>query len=123
MGAGEKDFSMLFTYASCDNYLKEGGKLAFLITHEVFKSKGAGEGFRQFELKEKKIPLRVILMEDMVDLKPFQAANKTSLFVLEKGKGHFLSRPSCHLEEASRNWGIPRIGHCLKCYLTQSETM
>jgi hypothetical protein len=86
LGAGEKDFSMLFTYASCDNYLKEGGKLAFLITHEVFKSKGAGEGFRQFELKEKGIPLRVTLMEDMVDLKPFQAANKTSLFVLEKGQ-------------------------------------
>jgi type I restriction-modification system DNA methylase subunit len=86
LGAGEKDFSMLFTYASCDNYLKEGGKLAFLITHEVFKSKGAGEGFRKFEIEDKKIPLRVTLMEDMVDLKPFQAANKTSLFVLEKGK-------------------------------------
>ena len=77
---------MLFTYASCDYYLREGGKLAFLITHEVFKSKGAGEGFRQFEIKEKKTPLRVILMEDMVDLKPFQAANKTSLFVVEKGQ-------------------------------------
>lgn len=86
LGAGEKDFSMLFTYASSDNYLKEGGKLAFLITHEVFKSKGAGEGFRQFEIKEKKMPLRVTLMEDMVDLKPFQAANKTSLFILEKGQ-------------------------------------
>ncbi|MGA2515548.1 MAG: N-6 DNA methylase [Thermodesulfobacteriota bacterium] len=86
LGAGEKDFSMLFTYASCDNYLKEGGKLAFLITHEVFKSKGAGEGFRKFEIEDKKIPLHVTLMEDMVDVKPFQAANKTSLFVLEKGK-------------------------------------
>ncbi len=86
LGAGEKDFSMLFTYASCDYYLKEGGKLAFLITHEVFKSKGAGEGFRQFEIKEKKVPLKVLLMEDLVDLKPFQAANKTSLFVLEKGR-------------------------------------
>jgi type I restriction-modification system DNA methylase subunit len=86
LGAGEKDFSMLFTYASCDNYLKKGGTLAFLITHEVFKSKGAGEGFRQFEIKDKKVPLRVKLMEDLVDLKPFQAANKTSLFVLEKGQ-------------------------------------
>lgn len=86
LGAGEKDFSMLFTYASCDHYLKEGGKLAFLITHEVFKSKGAGEGFRQFEIKDSRTPLKVTLMEDMVDLKPFQAANKTSMFVLEKGK-------------------------------------
>jgi len=86
LGAGEKDFSMLFTYAASDYYLQRGGKLAFLITHEVFKSKGAGEGFRQFALKEKNIPLRIILMEDMVNLMPFQAANKTSLFVLEKGR-------------------------------------
>jgi len=77
---------MLFTYAASDYYLQKGGKLAFLITHEVFKSKGAGEGFRQFALKEKNIPLRIILMEDMVNLMPFQAANKTSLFVLEKGR-------------------------------------
>jgi SAM-dependent methyltransferase len=93
LGAGEKDFSMLFTYASCDHYLKEGGKLAFLITHEAFKSKGAGEGFRQFEIKEKKIALQVTLMEDMVDLKPFQAANKTSLFVLEKGRTTYYPVP------------------------------
>jgi hypothetical protein len=86
LGAGEKDFSMLFTYASSDNYLKQGGKLAFLITHEVFKSKEAGEGFRKFEIGDKKISLRITLMEDMVDLKPFQAANKTSLFVMVKGQ-------------------------------------
>jgi len=86
LGGGEKDFSMLFTYASVDYYLKDGGRLAFLITQEVFKSKGAGEGFRSFRLKEQEVPLRVLLMEDMVNLKPFQAANKTSLFVMEKGK-------------------------------------
>ena len=86
LGAGEKDFSMLFTYVCADNYLKDKGKLGFLITMEVFKSKGAGEGFRGFELKHKRIPLKVLRMEDMVDLKPFRAANKTSLFVLQKGK-------------------------------------
>jgi hypothetical protein len=52
---------------------------------EVFKSKGAGEGFRQFELKDKRIPLKVLGMEDMVDLKPFQSANKTSIFFIRKG--------------------------------------
>lgn len=86
LGGGEKDFSMLFTYAAADYYLKDGARLAFLITQEVFKSKGAGEGFRRFELKEQEVPLKVVLMEDMVNLKPFQAANKTSLFVMEKGK-------------------------------------
>jgi len=86
LGGGEKDFSMLFTYASVDNYLKDKGTLGFLITMEVFKSKGAGEGFRRFELKDKKIPFKVLGMEDMVDLKPFQSANKTSLFFMKKGE-------------------------------------
>jgi type I restriction-modification system DNA methylase subunit len=86
LGGGEKDLSMLFTYACADNYLKDNGTLGFIITMEVFKSKGAGEGFRQFELKDKKIPLKILGMEDMVDLKPFQSANKTSLFFMKKGK-------------------------------------
>ena len=71
---------------STDNYLKDEGILGFIITMEVFKSKGAGEGFRQFELKNKKIPLKVLAMEDMVDLKPFQSANKTSVFFMKKGE-------------------------------------
>lgn len=54
LGAGEKDFSMLFTYACADRYLKDGGTLAFVITQEVFKSKGAGEGFRRFRIGEKR---------------------------------------------------------------------
>jgi hypothetical protein len=86
LGGGKKDFSMLFTYACADNYLKDKGILGFVITMEVFKSKGAGEGFRRFELKNKKEPLKIISMEDMVNLKPFQAANKTSIFCLQKGK-------------------------------------
>ncbi|NQT54803.1 MAG: hypothetical protein HQ551_01080 [Desulfobacteraceae bacterium] len=85
LGAGEKDFSMLFTYACADHYLDEGGILGFVITIEAFKSKGAGEGFRGFELANEKIPLKMLGMEDMVNLKPFQAANKTSIFILEKG--------------------------------------
>lgn len=86
LGGGKKDFSMLFTYACADNYLKDKGTLGFVITMEVFKSKGAGEGFRQFELKDKKVPLKVLSMEDMVNLQPFQSANKTSIFFMEKGK-------------------------------------
>ena len=116
LGAGEKDFSMLFTYASCDNYLKEGGTLAFLITHEVFKSKGAGEGFRQFEIKEKKMPLQVTLMEDMVNLKPFQAANKTSSVRSgERASQPLIQSPSSfgrgvpELEPFSADWPLPEV--------------
>jgi hypothetical protein len=106
LGGGEKDFSMLFTYACADNYLKEKGILGFVITIEVFKSKGAGEGFRKFILKNRKEPLKILSMEDMVDLKPFQAANKTSIFCLQKGKKTNYPLP---VIEWKRKKGIGRI--------------
>ncbi|MFH0342196.1 MAG: Eco57I restriction-modification methylase domain-containing protein [Chromatiales bacterium] len=86
LGAGEKDFSMLFTYACADRYLKDGGTLAFVITEEVFKSKGAGEGFRRFQLGEEGARLKALWMEDLVHLQPFQAANKTTTFAMKKGE-------------------------------------
>jgi hypothetical protein len=85
LGSGEKDFSMLFTYVVAHRYLKKGEKLAFLITQEVFKAKGAGEGFRGF--KARGTPLKVLKAHDLVSLKPFEsAANKTALLILKKGE-------------------------------------
>jgi len=85
LGSGEKDLSMLFTYVAAHRYLKQGEKLAFLITQEVFKAKGAGEGFRNFRVKGN--PIKVLKAHDLVSLKPFEnAANKTALIVLRKGE-------------------------------------
>ena len=85
LGGGEKDFSMLFTYAAADYYLKKGAKLGFLITQEVFKSKGAGEGFRRFRLGDREV-LKVIKAHDLVSVQPFEgAANKTAAIILKKG--------------------------------------
>jgi hypothetical protein len=84
LGGGEKDFSMLFTYASADHYLAKAGTLGFLITQEVFKSKGAGEGFRKFRLGDRDT-LKVIKAHDFVSVQPFEgAANKTAAIVLKK---------------------------------------
>jgi SAM-dependent methyltransferase len=86
LGGGEKDFSMLFLYASADYYLRDGGRLGFVITQEVFKAKGAGEGFRRFRLHEEGAYLRVLKAGDFVSVKPFEnAANKTATIILEKG--------------------------------------
>jgi len=86
LGGGEKDLSMLFAYVSADKYLKNGGRLGFVITQVVFKAKGAGEGFRRFRLGERDW-LRVVSVDDMVDLQPFSgASNRTSILVLQKGK-------------------------------------
>lgn len=84
LGGGEKDFSMLFTYAAIDYYLKDKAKLGFLITQEVFKSKGAGEGFRRFRLGSQKY-FRVLKAHDLVAVQPFEgAANKTALIIAKK---------------------------------------
>ncbi len=85
LGGGKKDFSMLFVYASSDYYLKDGAKLGFLITQEVFKSKGAGEGFRRFQLGNKNY-LKVLRAHDLVSIQPFEGAtNKTAAIILKKG--------------------------------------
>jgi hypothetical protein len=84
LGGGEKDFSMLFTYAAADHYLVKAGTLGFLITQEVFKSKGAGEGFRKFRLGDRDA-LKVIKAHDLVSVQPFEgAANKTAAIILKK---------------------------------------
>jgi len=86
LGGGKKDFSMLFVYASSDYYLKEGAKLGFLITQEVFKSKGAGEGFRRFQLGEGKY-LKILKAHDLASIQPFEGAtNKTAAIILKKGE-------------------------------------
>lgn len=86
LGGGEKDLSMLFTYRCADRYLAENGLLAFVITGEAFKSKGAGEGFRRFRLGDSGESLEVLWLEEMTDVRPFGAANKTVLFALRKGR-------------------------------------
>ena len=86
LGKGKKDISMLMAYVALDRYLKKGGKLGFLITQSVFKTAGAGQGFRRFELGDG-TPLRVLHVDDMVELQPFEgASNRTSLVVLQKGR-------------------------------------
>jgi len=85
-GFSRPDFSMLFVYASSDYYLKDGAKLGFFITQEVFKSKGAGEGFRRFQLGDSKY-LKVLKAHDLVSIQPFEgAANKTAAIILKKGE-------------------------------------
>jgi hypothetical protein len=86
LGAGEKDFSMLFVYAASDYYLKDGAKLGFLITQVVFKSHGAGEGFRRFQLGEGKY-LKILKAHDLASIQPFEGAtNKTAAIILKKGE-------------------------------------
>jgi len=84
-GGGKKDISMLFVYVGMDRYLLQNGLLGFVITQSLFKTRGAGEGFRRFALRGS--PLKVLRVYDLVKLAPFEGAqNRTALVVIQKGK-------------------------------------
>lgn len=85
LGKGKKDISMLMTFVAADDYLRDGGKLGFVITQSLLKSSGAGQGFRRM-VPASGTPLRVISVDDMVNLNPFEgASNRTAVIVLQKG--------------------------------------
>ena len=86
MGGSKKDISMLMFYVAADKYLREHGRIGFVITQTIFKSAGAGDGFRRFVLGEDGPPLRVFWVDDMSAIKPFEgAANRTAVILAEKG--------------------------------------
>jgi hypothetical protein len=86
LGGGKKDLSMLFVYSCVDNYLNAGCRLGFVITQTIFKTKGAGDGFRRyaFDKNNEMVILKPICVDDMSDFQPFEGAtNRTAVFVCE----------------------------------------
>jgi len=86
LGQSKMDISMLMTYVAMDRFLKPAGRLGFVITQSVFKTGGAGQSFRRFLLPGD-TPLRVLHVDDMSELQPFErASNRTSVVVIQKGQ-------------------------------------
>jgi hypothetical protein len=85
LGAAGKDLSMLFVYVSIDKYLKDGGKLGFVITQTIFQTT-AGNEFRRFKLPSGR-PFKVEKVEDWVKVQPFlpKAGNKTAVIIADRG--------------------------------------
>jgi SAM-dependent methyltransferase len=87
LGSAKDDISVLMTYVAIDKYLKDKGKLCFVITQTLFKTKGGGEGFRRFQLGKNGTPFNVLQVDDMTDLLPFDSAtNRTAVFLAQKGE-------------------------------------
>jgi SAM-dependent methyltransferase len=85
LGSAKDDISVLMTYVSIDKYLRDKGRLCIVITQTLFKTVGGGEGFRRFRLGKKGTPFKVLQVDDMVDLQPFDSAtNKTSVFFCQR---------------------------------------
>lgn len=96
---------ILFTYVCADAYLRQSGKLGFVITQTLFKSKGGGQGFRRFRIGDQEY-LGVTHVDDMSDLQPFEeAANRTAVLSLEKGlQTHYPVRYSVWLKKDSSSF-------------------
>jgi hypothetical protein len=87
LGGGKKDLAMLFTYACLDNYVRDGGRLGFIITQTLFKTKGAGDGFRRFQLGKEGDHFKVLQVADLSEIQPFEGAtNRTAVVTFQKGK-------------------------------------
>lgn len=85
LGKGKKDIAMLVTYVAADSYLKDGGKLGFVITQSLFKTSGAGQGFRRFKSRRGQ-PLGILFVDDFSELQLFEGAtNRTAVFIMRKG--------------------------------------
>lgn len=85
LGKSKDDISILMTYVALDEYLDVNGRLGFIITQSVFKTAGAGKGFRRFQIGEK-LFVQVLHVDDMSAMKPFEgASNRTSVVIMQKG--------------------------------------
>ncbi len=80
LGGGKKDLSMLFVYVGASRYLKPDGLLSFVITQPLFKSEGAGDGFRRFRVGDG-VFIKVARVHDMAEITPFPGVgNRTAVF-------------------------------------------
>ncbi|MBE7560682.1 N-6 DNA methylase [bacterium] len=92
LGGGKKDLSMLFVYSAVDNYLEDGGRLGFVITQTVFKTHGAGDGFRRLRFPRNGgfHHLKPLSVLDLSAMQVFEGAtNRTAVFACEKRNRSF----------------------------------
>jgi N-6 DNA Methylase len=92
LGGAKDDISILMTYVAHDCYLNEGGRLGFVITQSLFKTKGGGEGFRTFQYTSKKTNwfITPLSVHDLSNFQPFEgAANRTAVLIAGKTKSNF----------------------------------
>jgi N-6 DNA Methylase len=87
LGAGKKDVAMLMSYVVSERLLKPKGTLGFVVPETLFKTAGAGQGFRRFRFGDSGPRFGVVGVDDMVDLNPFTgAANRTALLVWKRDR-------------------------------------
>ena len=83
----KEDISVLLTYVALDKYLKDRGKLGFVVKETLFKSIKQGGGFRKFKIFPTNISINPYRVDDLTLFKPFKdVVNRTALLFIQKGE-------------------------------------
>lgn len=84
------DFGMAVTYVALDQYLKENGKMYFLLPWTFLKSTKGGEGFRKLSItrNDQQIPVKITSVDDYNDIQIFKPKHtvRTIGVLFEKNK-------------------------------------
>lgn len=84
------DFGMAVTYVSLDQYLKDNGKMYFLLPWTFLKSTKGGQGFRKLKITrhKQKVPVSISKVDDFNDIAIFQPKHtvRTIGVLFEKNK-------------------------------------
>ena len=78
----KEDISILVTYVVIDRFLRDRGYLSFVLRQAMFKSAQNGAGFRRFKLGKDDTEFRVLQVDDLCSVKPFEGVNTRSALVL-----------------------------------------
>lgn len=78
----KEDISLLITYIAIDRFLNENGYLSFVLRQAMFKSAQNGAGFRRFKLEQSNTEFRVLQVDDLCGIKPFEGIGSRSALVL-----------------------------------------
>lgn len=98
IGKVRKEFSALFTSVVLDKYLKENGKLGFLITRSIIKN-ASTSGFRRLTLPNG-IKCAISSVVQLTDEQPFPEVNsKFIILVIQKGQQSEFPAPYIHGED------------------------
>ena len=97
LGFSKEDVSTLFTCAALDRFLVPGGHLSFILRQATFRSAQNGAGFRRFRLDGPGLDFRVLEVEDLGRIRPFDGiCTPVALVLIQRDARHVFPVPYRH---------------------------
>ena len=97
LGFSKEDVSTLFTCAALDRFLVPSGHLSFILRQATFRSAQNGAGFRRFHLDSPDLDFRVLEVEDLGRIRPFDGiCTPVALVLIQRDARHVFPVPYRH---------------------------